>query len=108
MGDNGNVEELRAETQVICKDEAKTESVETGTSEKKDGKITFGRVVHETGLVAAKTVTGVAIGAVAGIGAIAAIAVAEVTIPALMVLKICSFAGGSIGLLKGLSKKREK
>lgn len=108
MGDNGNVEELRAETQVICKDEPKTESVETGTTEKKDGKITFGHVVYETGLVAAKTVAGVGIGAVAGIGAIAAIAVAEVTLPALMVLKVCSFAGGSLGFLKGISKKRKK
>lgn len=68
-------------------------------------KASFLEAVHETGLVAAKTVAGVGVGAAAGIGAVVAISIAEVTIPALLVVQIFSFAGGALGFLKGMSKK---
>ncbi|MBF0558781.1 MAG: hypothetical protein HQL08_08375 [Nitrospirae bacterium] len=68
-------------------------------------KASFLEAVHDTGLVAAKTVAGVGLGAAAGIGAVVAISIAEVTIPALLVVQIFSFAGGAVGFLKGLSKK---
>jgi hypothetical protein len=72
---------------------------------KSDWKDAFSRTVHETGLVAAKTVAGVGVGAALGIGAVVAIAVAEVTLPALLIIKIFGFAGGGVGFLKGLNKK---
>ena len=68
-------------------------------------KASFLEAVHETGLVAAKTVAGVGLGAAAGIGAVVAISIAEVTIPALLVVQVFSFAGGAVGFLKGMSKK---
>lgn len=62
------------------------------------------QLIHRTGVVAAKTAVGVGVGAVAGIGAVVAIAAAEVTLPALVVLKAFGFAGGAIGFLSGLKK----
>lgn len=67
----------------------------------------FSNVVYETGLVAAKTVTGVALGAAVGIGAIVAVAAAEVTLPALLIMKTFGLAGGAVGFLKGLTKKKD-
>ncbi|MBF0328593.1 MAG: hypothetical protein HQL10_05510 [Nitrospirae bacterium] len=113
MSDNGNTQTMAAEAEVIIKDEPKQQDVSAkATTEalqepKKDWKKSFGHAVHETGVVAAKTVAGVGVGAVAGVGAVVAIAIAEVTLPALMVLKICSFAGGALGFLKGIDKKQK-
>lgn len=70
-------------------------------------KVPFSQVVYETGLVAVKTVAGVGIGAAVGIGAVVAIVTAEVTLPALLIIKTFGFAGGAVGFLKGLNKKRQ-
>jgi hypothetical protein len=68
-------------------------------------KVPLRDVVYRTGLVAAKTVTGVAVGAAVGIGAVVAITAAEVVLPALLVIKTFAFAGGALGFLKGVSRK---
>ncbi len=77
-------------------------------AEKTDEKTSIGqrinRLIHRTGIIAAKTAVGVGVGAVTGIGAVVAIAAAEVTLPALVVLKTFSFAGGAVGFLRGLKK----
>ncbi|HIJ60887.1 MAG TPA: hypothetical protein HPP56_09820 [Nitrospirae bacterium] len=66
---------------------------------------TLNSFIYKSGMIAAKTAVGVGAGAVAGFGAIAALATAEITIPALIVLKTFGFAGGAIGFLNGLAKK---
>lgn len=76
-------------------------------SQKCEKKVSFSQVVYESGLVAAKTVAGVGIGAAVGIGAVVAIVTAEVTLPALLIIKTFGFAGGAVGFLKGLNKKRQ-
>lgn len=62
------------------------------------------KVIYRAGIITAKTALGVGVGAATGIGAIVAIASAEVTLPALLVLKTFSFAGGAMGFLTGLKK----
>jgi hypothetical protein len=88
MDVNGEQSEVGVKTESLCAEEPKQEEP------KGEVKSTFLETVHETGLVAAKTIAGVGIGAAAGIGAVIAISVAEVTIPALLVIKTFGFAGG--------------
>jgi hypothetical protein len=61
--------------------------------------------VRAVSLVVAKTVAGVCIGSVVGLGAVVAIAAAEVTLPALLIMKTFGFAGGALGFLKGVKHK---
>jgi hypothetical protein len=102
MNNNSEQNEIVIEVESVYKEESGQEDkVETKEAVKKS----FSNAVHESGLVAAKTVAGVGIGAAMGIGAVVAISVAEVVIPTLMVVKIFSFAGGALGFLKGINKK---
>ncbi len=106
MGDNehSKVEcnSLKKEVQTASKGHAPVESPPV-----KDKKgFNLAEAVHRTGVIAAKTAAGIGVGAATGIGAVVAISVAEVTVPALLVLKIFGFAGGALGFLSGVSKKK--
>ena len=107
MDGNGEQSEISVNTESINPEGLKKEpqKQEEAKPSVENKKTSFLEVVHETGLVAAKTVAGVGVGAAAGIGAVVAISIAEVTIPALLVVQIFSFAGGALGFLKGMSKK---
>lgn len=116
MDENGEQSEISVKTESVHLEAPKQESLKheelkeakanvTQGESKVKQKISFLEAVHESGLVAAKTVAGVGVGAAVGIGAVVAIAAAEVTIPALLVLQIFGFAGGAVGFLKGISKK---
>lgn len=114
MSDNGGqdgigvVEEIVPEA--VTRPETKPEKEEFKAAQEGPRcgkKVSFSNVVYETGLVAAKTVTGVALGAAVGIGAIVAVAAAEVTLPALLIMKTFGLAGGAVGFLKGLTKKKD-
>ena len=58
-----------------------------------------------TGMVLCKTAAGVGLGIVAGVGAMIAASVAEVVIPAMLVMKAFGLTGGAIGFLRGLKTK---
>ena len=112
ISSNGEQNELVVKTENISLEEPKQEEpklVETrepqGEAKVGHKKASFLNAVHESGLVAAKTVAGVGIGAAVGIGAVVAIAAAEVIVPSLMVVQVFGFAGGAIGFLKGIRKK---
>jgi hypothetical protein len=51
--------------------------------------------------LAGKTALGLGVGITAGIGVLAAVAVAEVTIPAILIFKALGLTGGAIGFLQG-------
>jgi hypothetical protein len=61
-------------------------------------------MLYRTALLTGKTVTGVGIGAIAGMGAVVAAAFAEVTLPAAFVLKAFGLTGGAVGLLHSIKK----
>ncbi|MBF0507267.1 MAG: hypothetical protein HQL09_10590 [Nitrospirae bacterium] len=112
MADNGEQDIIVVKAESIYTEEPKQEAPKQEGANSIQGeskvkrKISFLDAVHESGLVAAKTVAGVGIGAAAGIGAVVAISVAEVAVvPALLVVQIFGFAGGALGFLKGISKK---
>ncbi len=64
-------------------------------------------MLHRTGKIASKTAAGVGIGAIAGLGTLAAAALAEVTLPVVFVLKVFGFTGGTLGLLQGIKRKKQ-
>jgi hypothetical protein len=107
MDVNSDQNEVDVKTESTCSEQPELEESKVPNEKTKAGKMkkSFLNAVHESGLVAAKTVAGVGIGAAAGIGAVVAIAAAEVTVPALLVVQIFGFAGGAIGFLKGIGKK---
>jgi hypothetical protein len=107
MGDNGHSTKTATQggnARVDIQPEPKG-PVEVSPVKDKKG-FNLSEAVHRTGVIAAKTAAGIGVGAATGIGAVVAISVAEVTVPALLVLKIFGFAGGALGLLSGLSKKK--
>jgi len=61
--------------------------------------------VYRTGMVLGKTAAGVGIGIAAGVGALIAASVAEVVIPAALVMKAFGLTGGAIGFLRGIKNK---
>ncbi len=117
IGSNDEQNELSVKTESISLEGPKKEALkpeeqiqEVPKVSQREAKVepkktSFLNVVHDTGVVAAKTVAGVGIGAAMGIGAVVAIAAAEVIVPSLLVVQIFGFAGGAVGFLKGISKK---
>ena len=60
-----------------------------------------GDVVYKVAMLAGKTVAGVGIGITLGVGALAAAAIAEIAIPAILTFKALALTGGALGLVKG-------
>ena len=57
--------------------------------------------VHKAAAMGGKVVVGVGAGRCLGVGALAAAAVAEVAIPAILTFKALALTGGALGLVKG-------
>ena len=57
--------------------------------------------VHKAAAMGGKVVVGVGAGLCLGVGALAAAAVAEVAIPAILTFKALALTGGALGLVKG-------
>ena len=106
VNDAEKIDEQRAEAaseEPVCgKESGQKEPVKTPDKSNCGGEKSNVRAVS---LVVAKTVAGVGVGAVLGLGAVVAIAVAEVALPAIFIMKTFSFAGGALGFLKGVKHK---
>ncbi len=61
---------------------------------------------YKAGLVAGNTAAGLGLGVVLGIGTVVAASIAEVTVPAILMLKAFGLTGGAVGFLRGLKKKQ--
>jgi hypothetical protein len=103
------------------KEEAMEEKIDTETSH--SGKKTFTEILktnakkltahnckgceerenaaHKVARLAGSTAAGLGVGLTLGVGALAAAAVAEVAIPAVLMFKALALTGGALGLVKG-------
>jgi len=104
MNNNGDQFTTGMQTETIT-EEQKQQATKPEEAMHAQVKAPLRDMVYETGMVAAKTVAGVAVGAAVGVGAVVAIAAAEVVLPALLVMKTFAFAGGALGFLKGVERK---
>jgi hypothetical protein len=66
-----------------------------------------GEGVYKVARIAGKTAVGVGVGATLGVGALAAAAVAEVAIPAILMFKVLALTGGALGFLSGAKDFRK-
>ncbi|MBI4766578.1 MAG: hypothetical protein HY787_18590 [Deltaproteobacteria bacterium] len=60
-----------------------------------------GNFLYNLGNLAGKTAVGLGVGITAGVGVMAAIAVAEITIPAAIIFNALGLTGGALGFLHG-------
>jgi len=67
--------------------------------EKKE--IAVHNVAHKAAVIAGTTVTGLGVGLTLGVGALAAAAVAEIAIPAVLMFKAFGLTCAALGFLKG-------
>ena len=65
-------------------------------------------VVQKTAVVAGTTAVGLGVGVTAGVAALAAAAIAEITIPAILTFKALGLTGGALGFLTGARKRAEE
>jgi len=63
-----------------------------------------GENIHTACSVFGKTVAGVGVGVVTGLSLVVAAAVAEVAVPAILLLKALGLTGGAFGFINGLKK----
>ena len=66
---------------------------------------------HKAAMLAGRTVVGLGVGACIGVGALAAAAIAEVAIPAILTFQVLGLTCGAAGFLRGakdLKSKRKK
>ena len=61
----------------------------------------WGDAVHKVAMLAGKTAAGVGVGITLGVGALAAAAIAEIAIPAILTFKALGLTCGALGFLKG-------
>ena len=60
-----------------------------------------GHFLHNFAQLAGKTALGLGVGITAGVGVLAAIAAAEITIPAALIFNALGLTGGALGFLQG-------
>jgi hypothetical protein len=83
----------------------KAESKQTGSALNKDiCACTTEDNIHTACSIFGKTVAGLGVGVVTGIGLVVVAAASEVAIPAILVLKAFGLTGGALGFLKGIKK----
>lgn len=63
--------------------------------------------IFRTGIIAGNTAAGIGMGVVAGMGAVIAVAAAEILVPAVLVLKAFGLTGGAMGFLRGMKKSKK-
>lgn len=61
--------------------------------------------VYRAGLIAGNTAAGLGLGVAVGIGTVIAASIAEVAVPAFLVLKAFGLTGGAFGFLRGVRKQ---
>lgn len=61
--------------------------------------------IYKAGLIAGNTAAGWGLGVAAGIGTVIAASIAEVAVPAFLVLKVFGVTGGALGFLRGVKKQ---